>query len=92
MAQGTTPCPSGIATKKTKAPRMGAIQRGMLMVIGFTRIAPFVPLAPGGKIEVSTGTQRGPPMRNMRVETNHATRPATTAAAATAVVLYSVES
>ena len=31
-------------------------------------------------------------MRNMRVETNHATRAAATAAAATAVVLYNVES
>jgi hypothetical protein len=31
--------------------------------------------------------QPGPPIRNMRVETNHATRAATTAAAATAAVL-----
>ena len=36
--------------------------------------------------------QPGPPIRNIRVDTNHATRAATTAAAATAAVLYNVES
>jgi hypothetical protein len=47
---------------------------------------------PPGSTQVSTRSQPGPPMRNMRVETNHATRAAATAAAATAAVLYNVES
>src|SRR5215470_5172189 len=57
MAQGTTPCTSGIATKKTKAPTMGAIHRGMLMVIGFTRLLPTAecsrlldPISEGGRL------------------------------------------
>jgi hypothetical protein len=44
------------------------------------------------RLAASTQSQPGPPMRKMRVETNHATRAAATAAAATAAVLYNVES
>jgi hypothetical protein len=47
---------------------------------------------PSGSTQVSTQSQPGLPMRKMRVETNHATRAAATAAAATAAVLYNVES
>ena len=57
-----------------------------------TRDVTFSPFGTCGKFQASTGTQRGPSMRNMRVETNHATRAAATAAVATAAVLYNVES